>query len=366
MTSIRESVAHVQKHIKAILRQLRPAGLLDFGLRAAIGDLVAFWSRRDPSMEFRVQIAVEDASLDRRTAEVAYRVVQESVSNAIRHGRPAAIVIAITPLAQAVCVRVCDDGEGLGSTEGRNRTGGHDGTRARPGRKLGRRDRVRWTRRLRHGDPAAPRESRRMKRILVVDDHAIVRAGCAAIAGIAAADRTEEAESGEAALAMIGRTPFQLLILDLNLPGLGGPELLRRLLKASPDLPVLVFSMIAEPVYVDRALQAGARGYVSKNAAPEELLKAIHAVMAGQSYVEQELALELNAQSLDETYLRPLTNRDLEIMRLLAQGRSLTQIAQTLGVAYKTVANTCSLIKEKLGLTSTADLIRLSIDRGLG
>ena len=117
VTSIRESVAHVQKHIKAILRQLRPAGLLDFGLRAAIGDLVAFWSRRDPSMEFRVEIAVEDSSLDRRTAEAAYRVVQESVSNAIRHGRPAAIAIAVTPLARVICVRVCDDGEGLGSTQ---------------------------------------------------------------------------------------------------------------------------------------------------------------------------------------------------------------------------------------------------------
>jgi DNA-binding NarL/FixJ family response regulator len=84
--------------------------------------------------------------------------------------------------------------------------------------------------------------------------------------------------------------------------------------------------------------------------------------MAGQIYIEHELALELDGQSPDEA---PLTSRDLEIMRLLAQGRSLTQIAQTLGVAYKTVANTCSLIKEKLGLSTTADLIRLSIERGL-
>jgi len=205
-----------------------------------------------------------------------------------------------------------------------------------------------------------------MKRILVIDDHAIVRSGVRRLLAALPQVELEDAESGEAALALVERMPFQLAILDLNLPGLGGPELLRRLLKASPDLPVLVFSMIAEPVYVDRALRAGARGYVSKNAAPEELLKAIHAVMAGQSYVEQELALELHAQSPDETYLRPLTNRDLEIMRLLAQGRSLTQIAQTLGVAYKTVANTCGHIKEKLGLATTADLIRLSIDRGLG
>lgn len=204
-----------------------------------------------------------------------------------------------------------------------------------------------------------------MSNILIVDDHAIVRSGIRRLLASLENVKLDEAENGEAALALAERTPYQLLILDLNLPGLGGPELLRRLLKANPDLRVLVFSMIAEPVYVNRALHAGARGYVSKNAAPEELLSAIHAVMAGQLYVEHELALELDSQNPDETYLRALTNRDLEIMRLLAQGRSLTQIAQTLGVAYKTVANTCSLIKEKLGLATTADLIRLSIERGL-
>lgn len=201
-----------------------------------------------------------------------------------------------------------------------------------------------------------------MKNILIVDDHAIVRSGIRRLLASLPNLALDEAETGEAALALVERAPYQLAILDLNLPGLGGPELLRRLLKVNPDLPVLVFSMIAEPIYVNRALHAGARGYVSKNAAPEELLNAIHAVMAGQLYIEHELALELDSGSPDET---PLTSRDLEIMRLLAQGRSLTQIAQTLGVAYKTVANTCGLIKEKLGLATTADLIRLSIERGL-
>ncbi|HEX4292596.1 MAG TPA: response regulator transcription factor [Rhizomicrobium sp.] len=201
-----------------------------------------------------------------------------------------------------------------------------------------------------------------MKSVLIVDDHAIVRSGIRRLLAPLPNLKLDEAENGEAALALVECAPYQLAILDLNLPGLGGPELLRRLLKMNPDLPVLVFSMIAEPVYVNRALHAGARGYVSKNAAPEELLNAIHAVMAGQLYIERELALELDSQSPDEA---PLTSRDLEIMRLLAQGLSLTQIAQTLGVAYKTVANTCGLIKEKLGLATTADLIRLSIDRGL-
>ncbi len=205
-----------------------------------------------------------------------------------------------------------------------------------------------------------------MTRILVVDDHAIVRTGIRRLLANMPGLELLDAETGEEALAFIRQTSVQLLVLDLNLPGLGGLELLRRLLRTKPELPVLIFSMLAEPIYVARALQAGARGYVSKNAAPEELLRAIRAVLDGRSYVESEIAQELaDKGGLDDDYLRPLTKRDLEIMRLLAQGQSLSQIAATLGIAYKTAANTCSHVKEKLGLTSTADLIRISIDRGL-
>ena len=203
-------------------------------------------------------------------------------------------------------------------------------------------------------------------RILVVDDHAIVRAGIRRLLAAVPGMELLEAETGEEALALIGDAAVHLLLLDLNLPKLGGLELLARILRARPRLPVLVFSMHAEPIYVARALQAGARGYVSKNAAPDELLKAIRAVLDGRLYVESEIAQELgDGEIADKNYLRPLTRRDLEIMRLLARGQSLAQIANSLGVAYKTVANTCSHIKEKLGVSRTADLIRIAIDRGL-
>jgi len=202
-----------------------------------------------------------------------------------------------------------------------------------------------------------------MTRIMIVDDHAIVRGGLARLFAALPDVELIEMETGEEALTIVRRERPQLVILDLNLPGLGGLELLRRLLRIDASLPVVVFSMHAETIYAARALEAGARGYVSKNAAPDELLMAIRAVLHGGSYVEAEIAQELGANAADG--VRAPTGRELEIMRLLAQGRSLTEIADILGVAYKTVANTLSHIKDKLGVESTAELIRISIGQGL-
>jgi two-component system, NarL family, invasion response regulator UvrY len=205
-----------------------------------------------------------------------------------------------------------------------------------------------------------------MSRLLIIDDHAIVRAGIRRLLASSPDIECLEAATGEEALALLAREPIRLAILDLNLPGLGGVELIRCLLRASPRLRVLVFSTHAEPIYLAKSLEAGALGYVSKNAAPEELARAIDALRRGRGYVEADIAGDLeNGDTPGETYLRPLSSRELEVMRLLARGRSLTQISTTLGIAYKTVANTCTHIKEKLGVTHTADLIRISVDRGL-
>jgi DNA-binding NarL/FixJ family response regulator len=203
--------------------------------------------------------------------------------------------------------------------------------------------------------------------ILVVDDHAIVRTGIKRLLMPFPDFEVLEAATGEEALALVPAGSVRLVLLDLNLPGLRGVELLLRLLRLDPQLSVLVFSMHGESVFAASALRAGAKGYVSKNAAPDELLKAIRAVIAGGSYVEHDIATELRDRRASVgAYLRPLTGRDLVIMRLLAHGRSLTEIADELGVAYKTAANTCTHIKEKLGVTRTADLIRISIEQGLG
>ena len=174
-----------------------------------------------------------------------------------------------------------------------------------------------------------------------------------------------EAATGREALALVRSVTPHLVVLDLNLPGIGGLELLRRVMEEGAAR-VLVLSMHAEPLYAARALEAGAKGYLSKNASPDEVLLAMRRVMEGGRYIESEIAQELALQSVASSSPLPqLTARELEILRLLAQGRSMTEIADALAVSYKTVANTCTGIKAKLGVARTADLIRYAVEGGV-
>jgi DNA-binding NarL/FixJ family response regulator len=198
-------------------------------------------------------------------------------------------------------------------------------------------------------------------RILLVDDHAIVRDGLARLLG--EGHSVSQAASGREALAMARSVAPDLIVLDLNLPGLGGLELLRRLARLS-QARILVLSMHAEPLYARRALEAGAAGYVSKNATPDELLAGVRKVMSGGRFVEAEIAQAMALGDGAES-LQALSPRELEIMRLLAGGASLAEIAGALGVGYKTVANTLTLLKSKLGVARTADLVRLAIETGV-
>ena len=204
-------------------------------------------------------------------------------------------------------------------------------------------------------------------KILVVDDHPIVRAGLRRLLSSEPNIEIREATDSKQALSLYREQRPMLVILDLNLPGLGGLELLGRLKAADPDARILVLSMRDDETHVTRALQAGAMGYVTKNAPPDELLEAIRLVAGGRTYIEREIAEALVFTSLRSSShpLKELSSRDLEILRLLAQGRTLPQVADTLGIGYKTAANNCSRIKARLGAASTADLIRFAIRSGL-
>lgn len=202
---------------------------------------------------------------------------------------------------------------------------------------------------------------------LIVDDHPIVRAGLNRL--LAAIPEIEicEAATGKDALAIFRECRPDLVVIDLNLPGLGGLEVIARMKVADPETRILVLSMHGDPLHATRALEAGAVGYISKNAPPEEISEAVRRVAAGHTYIEREIAEELVFANIRTPTHRmaELSARELEMLRLLAEGRTLSQIAETIGISYKTVANNFSQLRARLGAASTAELIRTAIQLSL-
>lgn len=207
------------------------------------------------------------------------------------------------------------------------------------------------------------------QRILIVDDHAVVREGLARILA-AAGDGwvVGEASSGFQALEWLRRERADLAIVDLSMPGMSGLELIRRIRDEFGRLAILVLSMHAEEQYAIRAFKAGANGYVTKDGASTELLRAVRKVMGGGAYVTPELAervvLQLNG-GVGEARHSHLSERELEVLRRLVAGQRPTDIANALHLSVKTISTHKSRIQEKLELPTLADLVRYGLENGL-
>ena len=204
-------------------------------------------------------------------------------------------------------------------------------------------------------------------RILIVDDHPIVASGCRALlAGEPDVDILEasDAESGEGAF--VAEQP-DICIVDINLPGVSGFELARRLLARNSAARIIMFSMNDDPIFAARAIESGAKGYVSKSGDPADLVEAIRKVGDGGVFLPPAIAqsLAFAGPGLAESRLAKLTAREIEILRLLGAGKSLSEIAWLINASYKTIANTSSIMRQKLGLRSSAELVRFAIDSGL-
>ncbi|HWA80317.1 MAG TPA: response regulator transcription factor [Acetobacteraceae bacterium] len=202
-----------------------------------------------------------------------------------------------------------------------------------------------------------------MSTILLVEDHPIVRAGCRRLLE-ERGDQVTEAETAAAGLYLCREASPDLVILDLGLAD-GGLPLLRRMLATVPALKILVFSMHEEPVMVAGALEAGARGYVSKNDDPAALLEAAERIAAGEVYLSRAVAQKLALMNLrpGESTLRGLSVREREVLSLLGTGRSLAEVAAELGVSYRTAAAVAAQIRAKLNLPTMAALIRLAVEQ---
>jgi two-component system invasion response regulator UvrY len=206
--------------------------------------------------------------------------------------------------------------------------------------------------------------------VMLVDDHAVVRAGYRLL--LAQAGHIEvvcEAERGEEACQFYLDHRPEVVVMDLSLPGIGGLAAVRRLVGRDPGARILMFSIHDEPVYVVRALEAGARGYITKTCAPEVLVEAVVRVAGGENYLEPGIAQRLAVQTATHTdrhaVLNALSAREFDVFCLLARGYTTREVAEELKIGYKTVANYTTLIKSKLNVNTTAEMARIAYQYGL-
>lgn len=201
-------------------------------------------------------------------------------------------------------------------------------------------------------------------RVLLADDHAVVRAGYRMLLQNSSdIEVIAEVDSGEAACRQYNELKPHVVIMDLSLPGMGGLEAIRRIIARDPDARILVFSMHEDTIFVEQALQAGARGYMTKSGVPEALVDAIHSLAAGKNYLDKAIAERLAFQRMrgKDTPFSGLSTREFEIFCLLAEGHNTSEIAKRLSLSYKTVANYSTQIKNKLEVTTVAEIARLAI-----
>ena len=208
-----------------------------------------------------------------------------------------------------------------------------------------------------------------MIRILIADDHAVVRRGLRETLGEAFPKVTfGEARNAQEALESVGRQNWDVVILDISMPGKSGLDILGDLHRLRPHLPVLLLSMHPEGQFARRALKAGAAGYLTKESVPEELKEAVRRVRAGGRYVSaslaEKLAFDLRPEA-DTPVHELLSDREFQVLRMLASGKTVKQIADEIALSVKTVSTYRARILLKTGMKTTAELIRYAIQAGL-
>ncbi len=208
-----------------------------------------------------------------------------------------------------------------------------------------------------------------MIKILIADDHPVVRKGLKEIIEITPDMMVgDEASNGQEALEKVRKDDFDVVLLDISMPGRSGLEILKELKSEKPELSVLILSMHPEEQYAVRVLKAGASGYLTKESAPEELIAAIKKASKGRKYVSSSLAEKL-ALYLEIDNERPLhenlSDREYEVMRMIASGKTITEIAGKLFLSVKTISTYRSRILEKMGMKSNAELTHYALKNRL-
>ena len=206
-------------------------------------------------------------------------------------------------------------------------------------------------------------------KVILVDDHAVVRAGFRMLLSTETdIDVIAEAERGETACQLYLERQPDVIVLDLSMPGIGGLESIRRICTRDHNAKILIFSVHNEMAYVDRAMKAGAKGYITKNSAPEILVAAIQKIAGGGIYIEKGLTKNNPQQNSEIDYkaiVDTLTAREFDVFLLLAKGLTAHKIADELCLGYKTVANYSTQIKCKLNVLNVVELAHIAMALGM-
>jgi two-component system invasion response regulator UvrY len=202
---------------------------------------------------------------------------------------------------------------------------------------------------------------------MLVDDHAVVRAGVRRLLEQDAKfSVVAEAETGERAYQIFGDHLPDITVIDLSMPGMGGIESIKRIIARYPTAKILVLSMHENAAFASQALKEGAKGYLAKSGLAEELANAIEWVMTGQTYLGSEISNKIALQSNNQNDpMQELSAREFEIFRMLVDGVDLAKIATTLNISMKTVSNYQTSIKQKLGVNTPIEMVRMAIRCGL-
>jgi two-component system, NarL family, invasion response regulator UvrY len=205
-------------------------------------------------------------------------------------------------------------------------------------------------------------------KVLIVDDHPIVLSGCRAILAQDPSMRVVDAADAEAGFAVYQKVEPDVAVIDINLPGRSGFDLGHRILRYDAAARLIFFSMNDDPIFAAKSIECGAKGYVSKSDDPPDFLAAIREVARGGVFLAPAMARKLAFRQgrMGASPLSSLSERELDILRLMARGNTLAEIAATLGTSYKTVANAASLMKRKLAARTPMDLVRIAMEHGLG
>lgn len=205
-------------------------------------------------------------------------------------------------------------------------------------------------------------------RLMLVDDHAVVRSGLRRLLELnKGVEVIAEADSGEQAYQRYGELQPEIVVMDISMPGMGGLESARRIIKRFSAAKVIIFSMHETASFASQALKSGVRGYVTKTGAPEDLLSAVIEVASGKIFLSADISqkIALETRPGQHNLIQQLSGREFEVFRLLAEGKKVNQVAGMLKISQKTVSNYYTIIKQKLGVASPIEMLRLAMRYGL-